>query len=80
MRDFKIFLVDYNTLRSSHSPTPLSLAKILLGWDALQILSFLCLNLTSRGDLIAKSVEGAISLFNLPFFCKTIGFLCNFHC
>ena len=73
MKDLKAFLVEYNTLRSSHPPTPLSFAKILLGWNALQILSFLCLDLTNRGDLIAKSVGSVISLFNLPSFCKTIG-------
>ena len=72
MKDLKAFLVDYNKLKSSHAPTSLSIARILLGWNALQVLSFLCLDLKSRGDLIAKGVESAISLFNLPFFCKTI--------
>ena len=73
MRDLKAYLVDYNRVRSSHPPIQLSLAKILLGWDALQVLSFLCLKLTSHGDLIVKSVQSVISLFNLPYFCKTIG-------
>ena len=73
MKDLKAFLVEYNILRSSHPPMPLLLAKILLGWNALQVLSFLSRDLTSRGDLIAKSIGSVISLFNLPSFCKTIG-------
>ena len=72
MRDLKAYLIDYNTQKSSRPPTPLSFAKILLGWDALQILSFLCLNLTSQRDLIAKNFGSVVSLFNLPHFCKTI--------
>ena len=73
MNDLKVFLVSYNTVKGSHPPPPLSFEKILLIYNAVQVLSFLCLNLKSSGDLIVRSVKIIVSHFNLPYFCKIIG-------
>ena len=73
MKAFTTFLLNYNTLRNAQSTIPFVLAKVLLVLSELQILSFVCLHRKEHEDLIATSVGSVVSLFNLPFLCKTIG-------
>ena len=74
MRDLKTFLVDYNTQRNSQPLISHLLAKALVAINALQVLSFLCLSSIPQDDFLAKTAKTLISLFNLPYFCKEIGF------